>query len=684
MYPRFLFLIVLLLAGCRNNTGPDIAAPPKKTAIADNKTAIALDIFRQGGERAQLREALNLLNPTLASPEIAPRLVLTPEQRRLLQNAKLSLAELQDLEAVNFSSMDAVVLESASLFRDAARTVQILGLGRAEQAAFAFDWVARHVLFYEQRHEGLPPAYVLRAGHGSPTDRGLVFLALAHQLGFQGCLLMTPEMTEAPLVGILLGDQFLLFDTRLGRLVPGPGGAGLGTWIATWKDVVKNPTLLKDSKITPEQVAAMEARLAVSLESLSPRMKYLEGLLQGEEAQVGGERLATYHDFVAAEAAVKAAGMEKVSLWQPGLRLERQFASIDDGGLDATQRARRFTVNLIPWAPVLDRYQNLRILGDLPREAQIVLIDKLTGELFDRYDRQPGEMLVRGKTEALPRRLERIRAAVDDAEFGSAKDDRELARLAAAWRERVNEAYLALRREPEGEQKVRTLWEEDTYLLFLIHLPDLEDIPRNAVKKALSRLVLAAVREPLAARANWLFAQLNQDKAERLDEIQTVQKAAGRESKSAAANARNAWLNARSAWSQYLDRNNLGPSLYASSLPEIRRHLQAGDAERALSQWEYLQRELHQYAAARLGQARALRRTGQDPTALLEQLARELEQLIDDPTLAKERAASEKNGITRTLDGPRRWALLMRDWGPDGTLAWLRESVRMAKGNTIP
>lgn len=670
--PILLTACLLVFAGCRNNTTSDPAAPQATQKVAEDPTRNALDLFRQGGDRVLLRDATSLLNPALGKPENVARLVLSADERKFLEVLKLAPAEVQFLEAMHFQPIDAVALESAALFRDAARTLEIPGLSPEMQAAFAFEWTRRHVLFYQQRLEGLPPAYVLRAGHGSATDRGLVFLAIAHQLKLDGCLLALPDAAEAPLVGVAVADKLLLFDTRLGLPVKGPGG------IATWKEVVDDPKLLADSKITPEQIKSLEARIAAPLELLSPRMRYLESLLQGDEAYIASDRLRTHVDVVKTAKAIEAAGMSKIGFWIPALRIDRQFASVDDGGLDASQRALRFSSQLIPWPPVLKRYQELRILSELPQAARVNLIN-VTAQLFDRYYLQPGEMLARGKSDALPRRLERIRGVLDDAEFSSDRDDRELTKLAAAWRDRVNKAYLAMQREADGAAKVQELWEEDIYLTYLIHQPDLEDIPRNIPKKTLSRLILAASRQPLAARANWLFASLSQDKAERLQAAWSVQKSAGQETKTAAMNVRNAWLNTRSAWNQYLDRNNLGPGIYATSLPKIRIAFEQGEWDFGLNEWEYLQHEVHRYVAARLGQAKAMRETGQDPGPLLEQLDRELDQLINDPNIAKARAAVPVASLARVPEFARRWSLLSRDWGPDGAYAWLRETVRLVQ-----
>ncbi len=665
---------LLLLAGCRNNT-PDIVVEKKVTRADDDKTAIALEIFRHGGDRARYRDALNLLGVGLAREPVA-RLTLTPDERRLLSaDAKLTPVEFQELEATYFRPIDAAHIDAAALFRDAARALEIPGLSDLDQAEFAFDWVARRVLLFEQRYEGLPPAYVLRAGHGSATDRGLVFLALAHQFKLEGCLLIAPDMKDAPLVGVFVQKKLYLFDTRLGLPVPGLGGKST----ATWDDVVKQPQLLKDSKLTAEQIAALEGRLAAPLESLAPRMKYLESLLQGDEAHIGGDRLAVYHDVVRESQDLQAAGVKKVGFWLPALRIGRHFEAVDDGGADQTERAKNFAKSLIPMPPVVQRYQELRILGELPPLALEVLVNKVTVPLFEHYYLQPGDMLIRGKHEALPRRLDRIRTVVDDAEVAGPQEEQDLIKQAAVWRERVNDAYLAaIQQGPDGAAKVNALWQEDQYLIYLLR-PEDEEMPRNVTKKILSRLVLSAVREPLGARANWLFASLSQDKAERAHETLLAQREAGKESKTAVANARNAWLNARSAWTKYLDRNNLGPGIFASNLPVLRRHLQRGDTERAMSQWEYLHRELHQYVAARLEQAQAMEHTGQSSAAQLDHLAKEIEQLLNDETLAKERALVAASGLLNTPDAQRRWSLLLRDWGPNGNLAWLGETIRLAR-----
>lgn len=667
----FWLLAFAHVAGCRNQSAKDAPVAPTRQSSADDRTHAALETFRQANEAGPLREALDHLNANLARPDVADRLTLSVDDRANLKaDAGLTAAELAELEAPVFRPIDAVAIEQAMLFRDAARTLEIPGLTPLQQAEFVFDWTSRHVLFYEQRHDDLPPAFVLRAGHGGAVDRGLVFLAIAQQLGLDGCLLGPADAADLPLAGVVVDRELYLFDCRLGLPIRDPGGA-----IATWSGVRKNPELLKASKIAPNALETWRARLPAPIESLSPRMRYLESLLHGEEAHIGADRLRVHVDLPRLKRAVESAGVTTASPHTRTLRAIRDFAPVDDGGKDVRQRTRRFTSDLIPWPPVLERYHELQLLADIPPPARDTLL-KITSDLFERYYRQPGEMLERGKTDALPRRLERIRAVVDDAEF-SAGDADTFAPRVADWRQRVKKAYLAALRDPSAAEAVREIWEEDQYLLYLIQQPDLEDIPRSAVKKELSRIVLSAARRPLAARVNWLFALLSEDRALRLAESAALQKNADRTSKSTAVNLRNAWLNARGAWNQYLDRNNLGPTIYATSLPEIRRFLDRGEFDRALNQWEYLQTELHHYAAARLGLARAMENLGQPAGSVYEDLRRELRGLIETPEIATALKASAAAGIANAIDGPRRWQLLTRDWGADGTLAWLAESIRL-------
>jgi hypothetical protein len=286
-------------------------------------------------------------------------------------------------------------------------------------------------------------------------------------------------------------------------------------------------------------------------------------------------------------------------------------------------------------------------------------------------------MLFRGKVEALSRRLDRISTVIDEDEF--AGGDKQLPQEAAKWREQVADAYLAeARKSPDAAAKMQALWAQDEYLGHLLQF-DVDDIPRTAKKTTLTKLILAAVREPLRERTGWLFATLTQDKAQRTSLVWSVQKAAGKSAKTAADHARGEWSNAERSWRKYLDRGP-GPNPYTKYLPVLKQRVVHGDdLDPALAFWEHLQKDLHQYAAARLELAQAMRRLGKDPTAMLDQLVKDLENVVNDKALAAARAEAPNTGILQAFDGPLRWSLLMRDWEPDGSIAWLIESARRAK-----
>lgn len=679
-----------VLAGCRKDEAPDphAAAPALKSRAEEDKVAVALEQFRQGGnasrffgkELADYREALGLLGPTLSRQEVQDRLRLRPEQRELIEKG-LTPVEIAELEASVFSRLDSHHVETCALFRDAAHYLEVPGIGELDQATHAIAWVGRRVVLHQQRQEGLPPAYVLRAGFGSAAERAAVFQAVLHQYRLPTCWIVGGD-TEVPLVGVLASKQVFLFDPR--RAVPVADGDG----IATWDAARKRPELLAAAGLSKEQVARLEARLAVPMESLAPRMEYLESLVMGEEAHIGSERISLFHDVAKEARDFKAAGIADIVLADGAkgtpspLRVLRAFLPPEEGGQDKTGRWEHFTRNLIPWPPVIARYQQLHIFTDLPAPA-LENLKIVTATLFEKYYRQPQEMLVRGKVEQLPGRLDRVRTVLEEAEFAGPQEEKQLIELAADWRQRVNEAYLAvLRQDPEAADRLRKIWEDDPYLTYLLQ-PEVES-PRGKSKRVLSRLVLSAVREPIGSRASLLLAGLAHDRAERVEAVLRMHQAAGKEAKVASANAHRAWLDARSGWHRYLDRHNLGKAIVPANLALVRQRRERGDVDGAITQLEYMHLELHHYVSARRQSARVEERLGSPAAPLLASLAQELEPLVQSGEVAKEIAATRElvraapPQVRTGLD--RRLELLSRDWGENGTFAWAMSIERRKQG----
>ena len=145
----WLTLLTLVIAGC----GKDTAQPAKQVApnakakahrTEDDKVALAVDLLRQAEGPGQYREALGMLTGNLSRGDVAAKTRLSPEQRQFLEKAGLTPAERDDLDANTFRPLDVHHLEATAMFHDAARFLEVNGLGELEQAGHVLDWVTRH------------------------------------------------------------------------------------------------------------------------------------------------------------------------------------------------------------------------------------------------------------------------------------------------------------------------------------------------------------------------------------------------------------------------------------------------------------------------------------------------------------------------------------------------------------
>lgn len=142
-----------------------------------------------------------------------------------------------------------------------------------------------------QRH----PWQTLLYGRGDYVDRAKVLLLLLREAELDAVMLCTnQDQTPIPwAVGVAIGDDYYLFDTKLGLPIPGktPGS------VATLKAVREDASLLSsldltieesledDSKywVAPQQLKSLFAMTYVAPESLSKRMAALESNQVGDE-----------------------------------------------------------------------------------------------------------------------------------------------------------------------------------------------------------------------------------------------------------------------------------------------------------------------------------------------------------------------------------------------------------------
>jgi hypothetical protein len=675
-----LLIASIVLIGCtRGDVGGERKAK-KSTVRETDPISVALEDLRIASGVSSYREILRRLNPVL---DKQTDLRLSDTQKAWLEKAGLGPDDFVEIDARTFRPLDAYHLAGSYLVRDVARMLEIVGLDPLEQAKCTLAWVDRRVLLHQHGQEGLPTEYVLRAGFGGAGDRATVLVAVLGQLRIPACVLAEPGATEPSLVAVLADKKAYLFDPRMGVPVPTADRKG----VATWTQLRAQPEIGKFVDLSAAQIAKLEARLVVPLEALSPRMEYLERLLKGEEANVGSERIVLHVDVVQAERDLADAGLRPVGLWNPNAELGplhalRRFLPAEEGGRDATSRLARFNADQVPSGHFYTQYAKLRLLGDpgLPSaidRMKVSQLDKVTRELFDLYYLQPQEMLVRGKTEEMPRRLDRIRTLLEDAEPVDGNEDSALAHSAAEWRKRADDAYLAMvRDDPSAGEKVSRLWNEDS--LDWLQRPSRELAVKAKEAQLLTRLILSAIRDPMTEQSNYLLAGLSQDKAERAEALVQNQRRLGKESKALQKNAVDAWKNARSGWTRYLDRGNLGPKTLSVQI-EAARRLRASP-EPGLAALERLQLEMHRYTSAHLQIARAQALLGGNPADLDTVLA-ELEPIAkSDGPLAKEVDAFREQ--LALLPPPvrepyrRRLDLLRRDFGPGGSFTWTLREIR--------
>jgi hypothetical protein len=610
----------LTVLGCSRTPQKAVVAPVDRGQPQDTLRP-ALETLRLGRESRHFREALTLVNAHLNRAEARPDFHLSETTRSFLKETfQLEAAELEEIDAGSFRPLDAVHLDGAFLFAEAARALDVADLPAPDQASAAFGWTMRRVLLHQQHDDGLPPYLVVKRGYGGPRDRALVFIEVLRQLKLDACVIASPTAegeAEALLVGVLVpkdkGRDVVLFDVRLGMPVRNDPG------IATLAAVHASPKLLD------VDMKKAEVRLALPLSALAPRMTFLQDALA---AQV---RIVLHQDAEALHKQVVAATGLKVSPWPTGTppwRLDRQFFPAGEGGVDNGARLTAFMTQLLPVSGALYKLEELRLSKDLPEEGRTRLII-IVLDLLGKYYQEPREMLLRGEHDAALKRLDRVHEVLAQDRDAQQLDETTFQQNIAKWRERLIRLH-ADRDVPSLER----LWLEDQYLLAVRDVNG-EKAPQEFERKLLTHIILRTCREQLTGAVDSIKAAIWEEKAARLEAHRGDGKNPGLNDRIA-----NAWRNTAVAWSNFLDRADIGPTQQRQRLAQLSRQFQANQVDFALSGLEQLHFDLSRLWDARLRQAHAQERN----LAAEKQLA---------PPLA------------------RRVNLLYRDWTPRGNFHWV-------------
>jgi hypothetical protein len=566
------------VSGCRGTVAADKSGPKQEEDTEAVLQQFIKILTTRGNETPNYAEGLKLLSTYVkrkaeANPGFQAKMQPAPEELAVLKERwKLKDAQLGELDGLTYSSLDAAHLEFCYVLRDAAQVAQknVPKATRRDLAVWSFDWTARQVRLQEEKREPLPPGFVLRRGQGTALERALVFLALLQQQDIDGCLVgCRDDKNELFLwaAGALVADkgkrEILLFDPRLGVPIPGPAGVATLEEIRTRPQLL--PTIQSDGvpayRATPEQVAKAEVFVAPPLSALSPRMRFLEGLVADfDRVRLANDPAKLLERF----------GPEKAGVWGAGTAnapalLLWNFLPPDQGGVDKSGRDAWFRRKQIPWLTIRLRVPELPTLEAENPIAHVVSV------LYETYDVRPRELLWRGKFDEATRRLVRIHDEYQ-AEREAFRDPAHVRRVQGEWPAHVKKVYLTLvtakaaaQQEPGNERiqsELRTAKKqvealmEDEYLGGLMSGVDevglmkekapnqKQDQPRRGL---LTSVVLLATTSTLGADTAYLQALVRQERAE-LAQGRRQQKP----DKAADATALRAWRNTQKGWETYL------------------------------------------------------------------------------------------------------------------------------------
>ena len=272
----------------------------------------SLPILQRNAELSFINTDTNFLQETVWLSQIAKR-VRENSQPRQLELLRLAAGDFK-AEAKDDSPVETMV---AKLHPD-------LDEKQARDLASAislFDWVTRNIQlenafddsegsadeFRLNDAESLPAAGVPGLGYtqylwqtlvyarGDYVERAKLFLALCEQSGLEAVMFAVPGEDSDKLwaVGVVIGDDYYLFDSKLGLPIP---GKKTGT-VATLAQVRADASLLTSLDLSVEESIAdetdywvkseetknLKALMYFAPEAVSRRMKALETSLVGDQ-----------------------------------------------------------------------------------------------------------------------------------------------------------------------------------------------------------------------------------------------------------------------------------------------------------------------------------------------------------------------------------------------------------------
>ena len=238
--------------------------------------------------------------------------------KRLAQSQRVRPFEVYRLAADNME-VGAVERPVDEIFKRLNSTIQ--SDSDAEKLANAvkvFDWVSRNINLESDRplseseieerilddtktgpEAGVPglgyqrfPWQTMLYGRGDYVERAKLVMLCLRYLNIDSVLLTAGESAEPWVVAVPVGDEYFLFDTRLGLPLPGEQVGSIATLSMVQQkpdlleklDLTTDESLADDTKyrVRPDDLESISGLVYASPDSTSKRMKGLQTVLVGE------------------------------------------------------------------------------------------------------------------------------------------------------------------------------------------------------------------------------------------------------------------------------------------------------------------------------------------------------------------------------------------------------------------
>lgn len=221
------------------------------------------------GVSSDRKSVVSLLNEWLGScgSETIP-LTLTDEQRQLIERL-LGAEDLQRIQNENFSQRDGDHIAVSVLYKKISDAVTADSRDDTSRMMKLFYYSCRSIAPLAPKEEYLPLYESTRIliGRGMPENRALLFAQLLHQLRIDAVIIRPQSGADDAsantwLVGVLLGENVHLFDTRLGLPIPSPSDDGksiLPNAAATLKEAAADDALLRRLDLDAEHPYALKS-----------------------------------------------------------------------------------------------------------------------------------------------------------------------------------------------------------------------------------------------------------------------------------------------------------------------------------------------------------------------------------------------------------------------------------------